>query len=129
MFRFFRRRRGYNLLEREMLAAQRTRGVRQLVCVAAVIVLVVASFVGTMIVLSPLYELYELRGERQFMEEKLHEAKMNEEMHRDHYRWMQDPEYFEQIARDRANMAKPGEKVIRISEPSHRPPRDEAPLD
>lgn len=129
MFRLFRRRRGYSLLEREMLEAQRTRGVRQLVCVAAVIVLVVASFVSTMIVLSPLHELYELRRERQLMELKLRKAKRNEEMHRDHYRWMQDPDYLEQIARDRANMAKPGEKVIRIHKPDNHPPRNEAPLD
>lgn len=123
MFRF-RRRRGYNLMEREMLAAQRTSGVRQVVRVAAVIVLVIAAFLGSMIVLSPLFDLYELREEKELMEQKLERARRIEQKYRNRYEWMQDPEYYEQIARDRANMAKEGETIIRPAEPKRTSPEE-----
>ncbi len=111
-------------MEREMLAAQRTSGVRQVVRVAAVIVLVIAAFLGSMIVLSPLFDLYELREEKELMEQKLERARRIEQKYRNRYEWMQDPEYYEQIARDRANMAKEGETIIRPAEPKRTSPEE-----
>lgn len=111
-------------MEREMLAAQRTSGVRQVVRVAAVIVLVIAAFLGSMIVLSPLFDLYELREEKELMEQKLERARRIEQKYRNRYEWMQDPEYYEQIARDRANMAKEGETIIRPAEPKRTSPAE-----
>ena len=49
-----------------------------------------------------------MRAEQQLLKARQVES---EAYHR--FLWMDDPEYFEQIARDRANQAKAGEHIVR----------------
>lgn len=110
--RFFHRR-YRNLDERDALRVQRSVGIRGVLGVVAVILLVLAAFIAAMVVLSPLFELNNLREEKVMVYKQLEQAKREEKQAEDRYRWMMDPEYFEQVARDRANLAKDGETVIR----------------
>ena len=58
-------------------------------------------------------ELHSLEQERELARQKLIQAQATEAEALNKFRWMTDPEYFEQIARDRANQAKEGEVIIR----------------
>lgn len=111
--------------ERDALRVQRSVGIRGVLGVVAVILLVVAAFIASMVVLSPLFELNNLREEKVTVLKQLEQARREEKMAQDRYHWMMDPEYFEQVARDRANMAKDGETVIRRPAPSAEKPAPE----
>lgn len=119
--RIFPRRRR-NLDERDALRVQRSVGIRGVLGVVAVILLVVVGFIASMVVLSPLFELNNLREEKGIALKQLEQAQREEKMAQDRYHWMMDPEYFEQVARDRANMAKDGETVIRRPSPQDEEP-------
>lgn len=99
--------------ELEEIRANRSQGIRGILRVAGIIFLVLVSFLVSMLLLTPFLELYSLRQEKEHVEEMLRRAQMEEEKAHNHFLWMSDPEYYEQIARDRANQAKDGEHVIR----------------
>ncbi len=118
--------RGRHRLTLEELEAKRqhhTRGIRCVIGVSTLILLVLVSFLLSTLVLPPMLELHILNRKLETAKAQLRHARQEEEEARNRYFWMQDPEYFEQIARERANLAKPGEKVIRVSpeEPARRP--------
>lgn len=115
-------RRRWNLDERDALRVQRSVGIRGVLGVVAVILLVVVGFIASMVVLSPLFELNSLREKKGVVLKQLEQAQREERMAQDRYHWMMDPEYFEQVARDRANMAKDGETVIRRPSPQEEKP-------
>ncbi len=91
----------------------RSRGIRGMIKVTGVIFLVLVAVIASMLLLTPILELNTLEQERQRAEQQLKRAKAieSEEYHK--FLWMSDPEYFEQVARDRANQAKEGEVIIR----------------
>ena len=91
----------------------RSRGIRGMIKVTGVIFLVLVAVIASMLLLTPILELNTLEQERKRAEQQLARAKAieSEEYHK--YLWMSDPEYFEQVARDRANQAKEGEVIIR----------------
>lgn len=113
MFLPFSTRRIPTLEEIEDARLQRSRGIRGMLKVAGVIFLAVVAFISSMLLLNPMLQLHSLEQERTRAEQQLQRAKSveNEAYHR--FLWMNDPEYFEQIARDRANQAKEGEHIIR----------------
>ncbi len=99
--------------ELEMLRLEDSRGISRVLAMLGLIFLVLESFLAVMLVLPAWLKRQELVFEREYMEQALQQAQQIEEEAHNRFLWMMDPEYLEQIARDRANQAKPNEKVIR----------------
>lgn len=118
----FRRRRP-TLEEQAVIQQSRSRGIRSVLSVSGLVFLALVAFLATALVLPPLHELHALRKERERVLHRLQRAQDEEYEAHSRYLWMMDPEYFEQIARDRANQAKPGETVIRRPAPAPLPTR------
>lgn len=93
-------------------------GIRRVLGVSALIFLGLVAFLGTMLMLQPMLELQKLRQEKEQTEFQLRRARAEEAEAHSRYIWMTDPEYFEQVARDRANLAKEGETIIRRPTPA-----------
>ena len=91
----------------------RDRGIRGMIRVAGIIFLVLVAFLASMTLLTPLLELHTLEQERERAQAQLVRARQQETEAYNRFLWMSDPEYFEQVARDRANQAKTGEHIIR----------------
>ncbi len=119
------RRRPPTLEELEERREHRSDGIRGVLGVSGLILLVLVSFLISTLVLPPLLELDALKLELEAEQRLLLNARKEEEEARNRFLWMQDPEYFENIARDRADQAKEGETVIRIPEDTPTPPDDE----
>ena len=81
--------------------------------VTGLIFLVLVAVIASMLLLTPVLELNNLEQERKRAEHLLKRAKATESEAYNKYLWMSDPEYFEQVARDRANQAKEGETIVR----------------
>lgn len=111
LFPFKGRRR--TLEELEDIRTIRSVGIRRVIAVAGIIFLALVVFLASMLILPPMLELKTLEKEKAHYEVLLKRAKEAEKEAHDSFLWMSDPEYFEQIARDRANQAKDGETVIR----------------
>lgn len=101
------------LLELEEQRDLRTRGIRGMIKVTGIIILVLVALIASMLLLNPILELHLLEQERDRAQVQLQNAKAREAEAHNKSLWMNDPEYFEQIARDRANQAKEGEFIIR----------------
>ena len=121
MFKFFTRRRRRSNVELEIIQQERSHAVRRLLGTMGLIFLASVAFLGTMIVLPAWLELQSLRQQKASTERRLLKAQEEEEAAHSRYIWMMDPEYFEQIARDRANQAKDGETVVRRPTAADRP--------
>ena len=106
-------RRTPTLEEIEAQRINRTRGISGMLKVAGIIVLVLVAFLASMLLLTPLMELHSLEQEREQAQRQLQRAQSVETEAYNRFLWMSDPEYFEQMARDRANQAKAGEHIIR----------------
>lgn len=111
--RLFPKRRRPTQEELEYTRQNRSLGIRHVLSVSGLIFLALVAFLASMLVLPPLLELQTLRREKEQVELRLQRAQYEETEAHNRYLWMMDPEYFEQIARDRANQAKEGETVIR----------------
>lgn len=111
LFPFRARRR--TLEELEDIRANRSTGIHRVIVVAGIIFLAFVVFLASMLILPPMLELKALQKEKAHYEALLKHAQETEREAHDSFLWMSDPEYFEQIARDRANLAKDGEIVIR----------------
>lgn len=120
MFLFHKRRR--TLEELEEVRSSRAAGIRSVITVLGIIFLVLVSFLVSMLALTPMLELQALRQQKKRVEELLILKRKEEKEAHDRFRWTSDPEYFEQLARDRANMAMEGETVIRRPEKDDTPP-------
>lgn len=120
MFLFRKRRR--TLEELEEVRSSRAAGIRSVITVLGIIFLVLVSFLVSMLALTPMLELQALRQQKKRVEELLILKRKEEKEAHDRFRWTADPEYFEQLARDRANMAMEGETVIRRPEKDDTPP-------
>lgn len=122
---FFRQGRPRRIDELELVRQQRSEGIKHILPVFGLILLVSIAFLSSLIVLTPLFGLRQLEEERSGMQKQLVRARADMERAHNEFRWMQDPEYFEQIARDRANLAKEGEIILRPAETDEK--RDAAP--
>ena len=120
MFLFRTRRR--TLEELEEVRSGRAAGIRAVITVLGIIFLVLVSFLVSMMAPTPMLELQALRQQKKRVEELLILKRKEEKEAHDRFRWTADPEYFEQLARDRANMAMEGETVIRRPEKKETPP-------
>lgn len=119
-FSLFRGRRR-TLEELEDIRHSRSAGIRRVIAVAGIIFLAFVAFLASMLILPPMLELKALQKEKLRYEVQLRRAQAAEKEAHDSFLWMSDPEYFEQIARDRANQAKDGEVVIRRPSGSTKP--------
>lgn len=126
LFPFRGRRR--TLEELEDIRANRSAGIRRVIAVAGIIFLSLVVFLASMLILPPLLELKALEKQKSHYEFLLKRAKEAEKEAHDSFLWMSDPEYFEQIARDRANQAKDGETVIRRPAKTTPPVRPDTPV-
>lgn len=115
MFPFLRRHRR-TLEELEEVRSNRAAGIRAVITVLGIIFLVLVSFLVSMLALTPLLELQALKQQKKRVEEQLILKRKEEKEAHDRFLWTADPEYFENLARDRANMALEGETVIRPPE-------------
>lgn len=118
----FLRRNRPTLEEQAVIQQSRSRGIRSVLSVSGLIFLALVAFLSTALVLPPLQELQSLRKEKERVQRRLQRAQDEENEAHSRYLWMMDPEYFEQIARDRANQAKEGETVIRRPAVTELPP-------
>ena len=101
------------LAELEQQRDIRSRGIRGMIKVTGVIFLALVAVIASMLLLNPILELHTLEQERDRAQHLLNRAKATEAEAYNKFLWMSDPEYFEQMARDRANQAKEGEVIIR----------------
>ena len=120
MFKLLFGRRRRSISELETIQQERSSAVRRVLCIMGLIFLALVAFLGSMLVLPAWLELQSLRQQKDSMQRRLLRAEDEEEAAHSRYIWMMGPEYFEQIARDRANQAKAGETVIRRPTPAHR---------
>lgn len=111
-FSFFNRRIP-TLEELQEKRDKRTQGIHGIIKVSGVIFLVLVAIIASMLLLTPILELHNLEQQRDHAENQLARAKASEAEAYNKLLWMSDPEYFEQMARDRANQAKEGENIIR----------------
>ena len=101
------------LQEIEEQRDKRSRGIRGMIKVTGVIFMVLVAIIASMLLLTPVLELHTLEQERDRARQRLNQARSTEAEAYNKFLWMSDPEYFEQIARDRANQAKDGEFISR----------------
>ena len=113
MFDFFKLRRMPTREEIERERERRSRGIRSMLKVAGIIFLALVAFISSMLLLNPMLQLHSLEQEKVRAEQQLLKARQVESEAYHRFLWMDDPEYFEQIARDRANQAKAGEHIVR----------------
>lgn len=123
----FVRRRRRTTEELEMLRQADSRGLSRVLAMLGLIFLVLESFLAIMLILPAWLEWQELAFDREYTEQALQRAQQEEEEAHNRFLWMMDPEYFEQIARDRANQAKAGEKVIRRARSVNHAARQDTP--
>lgn len=115
----FLRQQHHTLDELDAIRAQRAHGIRRVLGVSGLIFLGFVAFIASMLVLQPLLELQKLRQEKEHTEFLLRRARAEEAEAHNRYVWMTtDPEYYEQLARDRADMAKEGEVIVRRPTPA-----------
>ena len=119
--RILPKRRRLSQAELEFMQHSRSMGIRHVLLVSGLIFLALVAFLASMLVLPPMLELENLRHEKERVELRLLRAQFEEAEAHDRFLWMMDPEYFEQIARDRANQAKEGETVIRRPNSPYKP--------
>ena len=101
------------LEEIEEQRLNRSRGIRGMIKVTGIIFLALVAFISSMLLLNPMLQLHSLEQEKVRAEQQLLKARQVESEAYHRFLWMDDPEYFEQIARDRANQAKAGEHIVR----------------
>ncbi len=112
-------RRAYPTLEElELQRAQRTMGIRRVIGVSALIFLGFVSFLGSMLILKPMLELEDLKHQKEQAELQLIRAQAEEAREHNRYLWMSDPEYYMEMARDRADMAQENETILRRPSPA-----------
>lgn len=83
------------------------------------LLLILLIFLGVCIgvaafIITPHTEMVTLREELEAKKAQVERAKEREQQARQHLKWMEDPEYAEQIARDSANQAHVSETIIHI---------------
>ena len=107
------------LEELEAIREKRTKGIHHFMGVSALIFMGLVAFLGSMLILRPMMELQQLRQLKEQTLYELEKARAEEAEAHNRYVWMTtDPEYYEQLARDRADMAKEGESIIRRPTPA-----------
>lgn len=114
-------RRHRTLEELESIRENRSQGIRRVLGVSGIIFLACVAFLVSMLVLPPLVELRALEQERDHAERQLSQAQAEEARQQSINASMSDPEFFEHQARDRGDLAKEGEIVIRRPAPTASP--------
>ena len=72
----------------------------------------------SLVCFKPWKDLRSLEHERSFLQAHLEKSREQMEQAKNEFIWIsQDPHYFEMIARDKGNLALPGEHILRITEP------------
>ncbi len=113
--RLFPSKKHYTLIDKENIRAKHAAGMQQFVRLLAIVLLIlILPIVSIWSIYPRTKREAELRKLEQAQEE-YRKAKQAELQAQNHLRWMEDPEYFEQIVRDKANLAQPDEKVIRTA--------------
>ncbi len=104
------------LLDKEMMREDRAEGVISVVRLMAVFLFIAVALLVSVVIIYPRVQRAEQMRELERAKQEYRDAREDERHARNHLFWMNDPEYFEQSVRDKANLALPEEKVIRSPE-------------
>ncbi len=94
------------------------RGQSHLFLIIAVVLLLAVALGMSYLITIPRQKRSELEQELAVVEREYAKELARERAARDHFKWLSDDEYVEQIVRDRENLAKEAETVIHIKPPS-----------
>ncbi len=107
----------YSLQEREQRQKEREEGFNSLLRVGAVTLFIFISFMAIVLLVTPHLELVRL-------EKQLHQSQLQYEQvlsqyqeAQKHLKRMDDPEYYENMARDRVHRARENERIIHPAKP------------
>jgi len=100
--------------DQQFLRDKRISGMRSLVFSLGIIFLLALAFVMAILIIPPHGDLYQLEEKLQTTKAERARSKRDAKIAKKNLEWMQDPEFIEQIARDRANLAYPDEKIINL---------------
>lgn len=93
---------------------KRSEGLDRIFMLLILVAFLAVSIVVAAFIILPHTEMMSLREELAAKKEQVQRAQEREEQARQHLKWMEDPEYAEQIARDSANQAHATETIIHI---------------
>ncbi len=93
------------------------RGKSHLFLILALVLLLAVALVMSYLITAPRQKRGELKQELASVEREYAKQLEREHAARDHFKWLSDDEYVEQIVRDRENLAQEGETVIHIKPP------------
>lgn len=108
----------FTLAELDLRRAKRAFIVQRALRLFAIVLALCMTFLLTLVCFKPWKDLRSLEHERSYLQARLNKAKERMEQSKNEFIWLsQDPQYFEMIARDKGNLALPGEHILRVTEP------------
>ncbi len=107
----------YSLQEKEHRRKEREEGFNSLLLVAGITLIIFVSFMAIVLLVTPHLELVRL--EKQLHQSQLHYVQVVNQYQeaQKHLRRMEDPEYYENMARDRVHRARENERIIHPAKP------------
>ena len=108
----------FTLAELEIRQEKRALIVQRALRLFAIVLLLCLTMLLSLMCFKPWKDLRSLEHERSFLQAHLEKSREQMEQAKNEFIWTsQDPYYFEMIARDKSNLALPGEHILRIEEP------------
>lgn len=108
----------FTLAELEVRREKRALIVQRALRLFAIVLALCLTLLLSLVCFKPWKDLRSLEHERSYLEARLDKARLQMEQSKNEFIWIsQDPHYFEMIARDKGNMALPGEHIFRMAEP------------
>ena len=108
----------FTLAELEIRREKRALIVQRALRLFAIVLALCLTMLLSLVCFKPWKDLRSLEHERSFLQAHLEKSREQMEQAKNEFIWIsQDPHYFEMIARDKGNLALPGEHILRIAEP------------
>ena len=109
----------FTLAELEIRREKRALIVQRALRLFAIVLALCLTMLLSLVCFKPWKDLRSLEHERSFLQAHLEKSREQMEQAKNEFIWIsQDPHYFEMIARDKGNLALPGENHARGSSPS-----------
>ncbi|WP_417003109.1 FtsB family cell division protein [Akkermansia sp.] len=107
------------MAELEIRREKRALIVQRALRLFAIVLALCLTMLLSLVCFKPWKDLRSLEHERSFLQARLEKAREQMEQSKNEFIWIsQDPHYFEMIARDKGNLALPGEHILRFAEPN-----------
>lgn len=108
----------FTLAELEIRREKRALIVQRALRLFAIVLALCLTMLLSLVCFKPWKDLRSLEHERSFLQAHLEKSREQMQQAKNELIWIsQDPHYFEMIARDKGNLALPGEHILRIAEP------------